>query len=42
MLIELSKQLKFKRLGLFPETNYFNVLQAAGLTPDKVGKQTNV
>lgn len=26
ILIELSKQLKFKRLGLFPETNYMTSL----------------
>jgi hypothetical protein len=26
ILIELSKQLKFKRLGLFPDTNYMTSL----------------
>ena len=31
VLIELSKQLKYKRLGLFPDTNYLLTLQEASL-----------
>jgi len=42
ILIELSKQLKFKRLGLFPDTNYMTSLSNAGLTPDKVQRQGNL
>ena len=29
VLIELSKQLKYKRLGLFPDSNYMLTLQEA-------------
>ena len=36
VLIELSKQLKYKRLGLFPDTNYMVTLQEAGLTPEQI------
>lgn len=38
VLIELSKQLKYKRLGLFPETNYMLSLQEAGLTTEQITK----
>ena len=38
VLIELSKQLKYKRLGLFPETNYMQSLQDAGLTTEQISK----
>jgi hypothetical protein len=38
VLIELSKQLKYKRLGLFPETNYMMTLQEAGLTTEQITK----
>jgi len=38
VLIELSKQLKYKRLGLFPETNYMLSLQEAGLTTEQIAK----
>jgi hypothetical protein len=36
VLIELSKQLKYKRLGLFPETNYMDTLREAGLTTEQI------
>ena len=39
VLIELSKQLKYKRLGLFPDTSYMQSLQAAGLTPEQIMKE---
>jgi len=38
VLIELSKQLKYKRLGLFPDTSYMQSLQSAGLTTEQVMK----
>lgn len=41
VLIELSKQLKYKRLGLFPETNYVQALQEAGLTTEQITKNLN-
>ena len=41
VLIELSKQLKYKRLGLFPETNYVQALQEAGLTSEQIAKNLN-
>jgi hypothetical protein len=34
ILIELSKQLKTRRLKLFPDTNYIFSLQNAGLSND--------
>ena len=37
-MIELSKQLKYKRLGLFPDTDYMRSLQEAGLTTEQVAK----
>lgn len=40
VLIELSKQLKYKRLGLFPDTSYMQSLQDAGLTPEQIMKDT--
>ena len=39
VLIELSKQLKFKRLSMFPERDYVSELAAANLTPDRVARQ---
>ena len=39
MLIELSKQLKYKRLSLFPDTSYQKSLQEAGLTPEQIMKE---
>ena len=36
VLIELSKQLRYKRLGLFPDTSYMQSLQEAGLTPEQI------
>ena len=42
VLIELSKQLKYKRLGLFPDTSYMQSLQQAGLTPEQVMKDNQV
>ena len=42
VLIELSRQLKYKRIGLFPDTSYMDSLQKAGLTPEQIMKdQTN-
>lgn len=41
MLIELSKQLKYKRLSLFPDTAYMQTLQDAGLTPEQIMKEQN-
>lgn len=38
VLIELSKQLKYKRLSLFPDTSYMQSLQDAGLTPEQIMK----
>ena len=38
ILIELSKQLKTKRLQLFPDTSYVFSLQNAGLNPDQIDK----
>jgi len=38
VLIELSKQLRFKRLSMFPETDYLANLAAANLTPDKTAR----
>ena len=38
VLIELSKQLKYKRLGLFPDSDYKQKLQEAGLTTEQVMK----
>jgi hypothetical protein len=42
VLIELSKQLKYKRLGLFPDTSYMQSLQSAGLTPEQVMKDNQI
>lgn len=39
VLIELSKQLKYKRLSLFPDTSYMKSLQEAGLTPEQIMKE---
>ena len=39
MLIELSRQLKYKRLGLFPETSYMQSLQDAELTPEQIMRE---
>ena len=36
VLIELSKQLKQKRIELFPDTNYQKSLQQAGPTPEQI------
>lgn len=41
MLIELSKQLKYKRLSLFPDTAYMQTLHNAGLTPEQIMKEQN-
>jgi len=38
VLIELSKQLKYKRLSLFPDTSFMQSLQDAGLTPEQIMK----
>lgn len=38
VLIELSRQLKYKRLGLFQDTSYMQSLQEAGLTPEQIMK----
>ena len=38
VLIELSKQLKYKRLGLFPDTDYMSSLQNAGLSEKEIEK----
>ena len=38
ILIELSKQLKSKRLQLFPDTSYVFSLQNAGLNQDQIEK----
>ena len=38
ILIELSKQLKTKRIQLFPDTSYVFSLQNAGLNPDQIDK----
>ena len=38
ILIELSKQLKTKRLKLFPDTSYVFSLQSAGLSNDQIDK----
>lgn len=39
VLIELSRQLKYKRIGLFPDTSYMLTLEQAGLTPEKIQKE---
>ena len=39
VLIELSKQLKYKRLGLFPDTSYMQSLQSAGLSTEQIMKE---
>jgi len=36
ILIELSKQLKTKRIQLFPDTSYVFSLQNAGLSNDQI------
>jgi len=41
VLVELSKQLKYKRLSLFPDTSYMQSLQDAGLTPEQIMKEQN-
>jgi hypothetical protein len=38
VMIELSKQLKYKRLGLFPDTNLMQMLHEAGLTSEQITK----
>ena len=39
VLVELSRQLKYKRLSLFPDTSYMKSLQEAGLTPEQIMKE---
>ena len=39
VLIELSKQLKYKRLGLFLDTSYMTSLQQAGLSTEQIMKE---
>jgi len=39
VLIELSRQLKYKRISLFPDTSFMLTLEQAGLTPEKIQKE---
>ena len=41
ILIELSKQLKTKRIQLFPDQSYVFSLQNAGLSNDQIDKAAN-
>lgn len=38
VLIDLAKNLKYKRMSLFPETNYMQSLQQAGLSTEQIMK----